>query len=93
MSLDKANTQYFEATRKAGEACLKTFTPQTGKRYTNGRNFDRGAVTFWPHLVSQKEKNIDRNSPFIRIVEGVTGPIFMRSLVAEERLELPTQGL
>ena len=43
MSLDYANTHHIEATRIAGEASLKTFAPQMGKRYTNGRNFDRGA--------------------------------------------------
>ena len=43
MSVDNANIQYFDATRIAGEASLKTFIPQMGKRYTNGRNFDRGA--------------------------------------------------
>ena len=43
MTVDNANIQFFDATRIAGEASLKTFIPQMGKRYTNGRNFDRGA--------------------------------------------------
>ena len=57
MSLDKANTQYFDATRKAAEACLKTFTPQMGKRYTNGRNFDRGAG---------QHRDVSMLSPYVR---------------------------
>ena len=57
MSLDKANTQYFEATRKAGEARLKTFTPQMGKCYTNGRNFDRGAG---------QHRDVSMLSPYVR---------------------------
>jgi len=54
---DKANIQYLEASRKAGEACLKNFTPQMGKRYTNGRNFDRGAG---------QHRDVSMLSPYVR---------------------------
>ena len=54
---DKADIQYLEASRKAGEACLKTFTPQMGKRYTNGRNFDRGAG---------QHRDVSMLSPYVR---------------------------
>ncbi|MAA77223.1 MAG: deoxyribodipyrimidine photolyase [Rhodobiaceae bacterium] len=57
MSLNNANTQYFEATRIAGETSLKTFTQQMGKRYTNGRNFDRGAG---------QHRDVSMLSPYVR---------------------------
>ena len=57
MSLDYANTHHIEATRIAGEASLKTFAPQMGKRYTNGRNFDRGAG---------QHRDVSMLSPYVR---------------------------
>lgn len=57
MSVDNANIQYFDATRIAGEASLKTFIPQMGKRYTNGRNFDRGAG---------RHSDVSMLSPYVR---------------------------
>ena len=57
MSLDYANTHNTDATRIAGEACLKTFAPQMGKRYTNGRNFDRGAG---------QHRDVSMLSPYVR---------------------------
>ena len=57
MSLDYANTHNTDATRIAGEASLKTFAPQMGKRYTNGRNFDRGAG---------QHRDVSMLSPYVR---------------------------
>ena len=57
MPLDNLNTQHFEPTRTAGEAALKAFTPQMGKRYTNGRNFDRGAG---------QHRDVSMLSPYVR---------------------------
>lgn len=57
MSPDNANTPFFDATRNAGEAFLKTFTPQMGKHYTNGRNFDRGAG---------QHRDVSMLSPYVR---------------------------
>ena len=57
MSPDNANIPFFDATRKAGEAFLKTFTPQMGKHYTNGRNFDRGAG---------QHRDVSMLSPYVR---------------------------
>lgn len=57
MSLDYANTHNIDATRIAGEASLKTFAPQMGKRYTNGRNFDRGAG---------QHRDVSMLSPYVR---------------------------
>lgn len=57
MPLDNANPQYFEATRTAGEASLKAFTPQMGKRYNNGRNFDRG---------TGQHRDVSMLSPYVR---------------------------
>ena len=57
MSLDYANTHHIDATRIAGEASLETFAPQMGKRYTNGRNFDRGAA---------QHRDVSMLSPYVR---------------------------
>ncbi|MDG4648194.1 FAD-binding domain-containing protein [Roseibacterium sp. SDUM158017] len=42
MSLDDARTFKPDPTRQEGEARLAAFIPGMGRRYANGRNFDRG---------------------------------------------------
>ena len=43
MSLDYSNKELMAPTRACGEEILRAFAPRMGKRYTNGRNYDRGA--------------------------------------------------
>ena len=57
MRSDYLNKQQFIPTRKAGEAALKAFAPKMGKRYTNGRNFDRGM---------SKHRDVSMLSPYLR---------------------------
>ena len=43
MSLDYSNKELIAPTRACGKETLRAFAPRMGKRYTNGRNYDRGA--------------------------------------------------
>ena len=49
--------QRFIPSRMAGEAALKVFAPKMGKRYANGRNFDRGMG---------KHRDVSMLSPYLR---------------------------
>ncbi|MEL6104357.1 MAG: FAD-binding domain-containing protein, partial [Pseudomonadota bacterium] len=42
MPLDHSDQKLIAPTREAAEAALRAFAPRMGKRYTNGRNYDRG---------------------------------------------------
>ncbi|MEM8974022.1 MAG: FAD-binding domain-containing protein [Pseudomonadota bacterium] len=57
MSLDDLNNLKLSPTRTAGEAVLKAFAPRMGKRYTNGRNYDRGMGA---------HRDVSMLSPYIR---------------------------
>ena len=57
MQSDYLNKQQFIPTRTAGEEALKVFAPKMGKRYTNGRNFDRGMG---------KHRDVSMLSPYLR---------------------------
>ena len=57
MQSDYFNKQQFIPTRTAGEEALKVFAPKMGKRYTNGRNFDRGMG---------KHRDVSMLSPYLR---------------------------
>ena len=45
------------ATRATGEAILQDFAPRMGKRYTNGRNYDRGV---------SNHRDVSMLSPYLR---------------------------
>ncbi len=49
--------QRFIPTRIAGEAALEVFAPKMGKRYSNGRNFDRGMG---------QHRDVSMLSPYLR---------------------------
>ena len=49
--------QQFIPTRMAGEAALEVFAPKMGKRYANGRNFDRGMG---------QHRDVSMLSPYLR---------------------------
>ena len=57
MPLDKPDKQSFAPTRIAGEDALHSFAPRMGKRYANGRNFDRGAG---------QHRDVSMLSPYLR---------------------------
>lgn len=57
MPLDRSNTKLIAPTRAAGEAALRAFAPRMGKRYANGRNFDRGAG---------EHRDVSMLSPYLR---------------------------
>ena len=57
MSLDYKNPQHFVPTREAGAAALEAFTPNMGKNYADGRNFDRGAG---------QHRDVSMLSPYLR---------------------------
>ena len=57
MQSDYPSKQQFIPTRMTGEAALEVFAPKMGKRYTNGRNFDRGMG---------KHRDVSMLSPYLR---------------------------
>ena len=57
MMLDNSNKKLMAPTRAAGEAMLRLFAPHMGKRYTNGRNHDRGAG---------QHRDVSMLSPYLR---------------------------
>ncbi|MEM7746784.1 MAG: FAD-binding domain-containing protein [Pseudomonadota bacterium] len=57
MPLDHSNRKLIAPTRAAGEATLRAFAPRMGKRYTNGRNYDRGAG---------QHRDVSMLSPYLR---------------------------
>ena len=57
MQSDYLSKQQFIPTRMAGEATLEVFAPKMGKRYTKGRNFDRGIG---------QHRDVSMLSPFLR---------------------------
>ena len=57
MSLDYSNKELIAPTRACGEEILRAFAPRMGKRYTNGRNYDRGAG---------QHRDVSMLSPYLR---------------------------
>ena len=57
MPLDHSNKKLNAATRARGEATLRAFAPRMGRRYTNGRNYDRGAG---------QHRDVSMLSPYLR---------------------------
>ena len=57
MMLYNSNKKQMAPTRAAGEAILRVFAPRMGKRYTNGRNHDRGAG---------QHRDVSMLSPYLR---------------------------
>ena len=57
MPLDHVNKKLIAPTRASGETALRAFGPRMGKRYTNGRNHDRGA---------SQHRDVSMLSPYLR---------------------------
>ena len=57
MPLDYSNKKLIAPTRSCGEEILKAFAPRMGKRYTKGRNYDRGAG---------QHRDVSMLSPYLR---------------------------
>ena len=57
MLLEHSDKKLKAPTRATGEATLRAFAPRMGKRYTNGRNYDRGA---------SNHRDVSMLSPYLR---------------------------
>ena len=57
MLLEHSDKKLNAPTRATGEATLRAFAPRMGKRYTNGRNYDRGA---------SNHRDVSMLSPYLR---------------------------
>ena len=57
MLLEHSDKKLNAPTRATGEAVLRAFAPRMGKRYTNGRNYDRGA---------SNHRDVSMLSPYLR---------------------------
>ena len=57
MLLQHSHKRLNASTRAAGEAILQDFAPRMGKRYTNGRNYDRGV---------SNHRDVSMLSPYLR---------------------------
>ena len=57
MPLDHSDQKLIAPTREAAEAALRAFAPRMGKRYTNGRNYDRGPG---------QHRDVSMLSPYLR---------------------------
>ena len=57
MPLDYSNKKLIAPTRSCGEEILRAFAPRMGKRYTKGRNYDRGAG---------QHRDVSMLSPYLR---------------------------
>lgn len=57
MPLDHSDKELIAPTRAAAEAALRAFAPRMGKRYTNGRNYDRGPG---------QHRDVSMLSPYLR---------------------------
>ena len=57
MQFNHLNKQKLIPTRTAGEEALEVFVPKMGKRYANGRNFDRGMG---------RHRDVSMLSPYLR---------------------------
>ncbi len=58
MPLDHSDKKLIAPTRAAAEAALRAFAPRMGKRYTNGRNYDRGPG---------QHRDVSMLSPYLRL--------------------------
>ncbi len=57
MLLEHSHKRLNASTRASGEAALRAFATRMGKRYTNGRNYDRG---------EGKHRDVSMLSPYLR---------------------------
>ena len=57
MLLEHSDKKLSAPTRATGEATLRAFAPRMGKRYANGRNYDRGA---------SNHRDVSMLSPYLR---------------------------
>ncbi len=57
MLLEHSDKRLNASTRASGEAALRAFATRMGKRYTNGRNYDRG---------EGKHRDVSMLSPYLR---------------------------